>query len=112
MCILWNEGFVKIKEFGVDGVMIGRGIFQNPWFFNKELIVRTPEERLSLLWRHASLFTQTWESSKNFAILKRFFKIYTSDFFGAASIRANLMETNSMEEVKKVLEDSEYDVTF
>lgn len=107
-----EDGLSKVKAFGVDGVMVGRGIFQNPWFFNKVLIERTPEERLSLLWKHASLFTQTWEATKNFAILKRFFKIYTSDFYGAATIRASLMETNSLGEVKRVLEESEYDVTF
>jgi len=103
-----EEGLNKVKEFGVDGVMIGRGIFQNPWFFNKVATDRTPEERLGLLWKHASLFTQTWEASKNFAILKRFFKIYTSDFYGAASIRSALMETNSLDEVKQVLNNCEY----
>ncbi|MCD4731715.1 MAG: tRNA-dihydrouridine synthase [Bacteroidales bacterium] len=105
-----KEGLNKVKEFGVDGVMIGRGIFQNPWFFNKIVTNKTPEERLSILWQHALLFTQTWLNDKNFAILKRFFKIYTSDFYGAASIRANLMETNSLEDVKKVLEKCEYKV--
>jgi len=107
-----EDGFNKVKEFGVDGIMVGRGIFQNPWFFNKVLKERTPEERLSLLWKHASLYTQTWKATKNFAILKRFFKIYTSDFYGAATIRASLMETNSLEEVKTVLETSKYNVRF
>jgi len=105
-----EEGFNKVKEFGVDGVMIGRGIFQNPWFFNKKVSERTPEERLSVLWKHASLFTETWKIDKNFAILKRFFKIYTSDFYEAASIRAKLMETNSLDDVRKVLEDCMYEV--
>ena len=26
----------RVKEAGADGVMIGRGIFGNPWFFNPE----------------------------------------------------------------------------
>ncbi len=103
-----EEGLQKVKAFGVDGVMIGRGIFQNPWFFNKTVTDKTPEERLNLLWKHALLFTQTWENDKNFAILKRFFKIYTSDFYGAATIRASLMETNELKDVRKVLEKCEY----
>ena len=107
-----EEGLNKVEEFEVDGVMIGRGIFQNPWFFNKTIKNTTPEERLNLLWKHALLFTQTWVNEKNFAILKRFFKIYTSDFYGAASIRANLMETNSIEDVRNILEECEYKVEY
>ncbi len=107
-----EDGFVKAEEFGVDGIMIGRGIFQDPWFFSKEKEIRSPEERLSLLWKHASLFTKTWKNTKNFAILKRFFKIYTSDFYGAANIRAKLMETNELAEVKEILEKCEYRIEF
>ena len=97
-----EEGFRKAEEYGVDGIMIGRGIFQNPWFFSRNKNERSPEERLSLLWEHVSLFVQTWDKEKNFAILKRFFKIYTSGFYGAAQIRAKLMECNSLEDVRKV----------
>jgi tRNA-dihydrouridine synthase len=106
----YEDGLKKAIDYSVDGIMIGRGIFQNTWFFNKVQTNKTPEERLNLLWKHASLFTQTWKNDKNFAILKRFFKIYTSDFYGAAIIRASLMETNSLEDVKKVLEKCEYKV--
>ncbi|HPE57450.1 MAG TPA: tRNA-dihydrouridine synthase [Bacteroidales bacterium] len=106
----YEEGLQKAKDFGVDGIMVGRGIFHNPWFFNEQVAERSPEERLQLLYKHASLFTQTWESKKNFAILKRFFKIYTTGFQDASKIRADLMETNSLEEVKQVLEDFGFDI--
>jgi tRNA-dihydrouridine synthase len=106
----YEDGLEKAKLFGVDGIMVGRGIFHNPWFFNKKEEEHSPEERLQLLFKHTSLFTETWQSEKNFAILKRFFKIYTSGFHGAAKIRAELMETNSMDDVKKVLGNCEYNV--
>ncbi len=106
----YEDGLKKAIDYSVDGIMIGRGIFQNPWFFNEVQTNKTPEERLNLLWKHTLLFTQTWKNDKNFAILKRFFKIYTSGFYGAAGIRASLMETNSLEGVKKVLEKCEYKV--
>jgi tRNA-dihydrouridine synthase len=108
----FEEGLNKAKEYLTDGIMIGRGIFYNPWFFNKKIANKTPEEKLNLLWKHADLFTQTWKTDKNFAILKRFFKIYTSDFYSAAAIRADLMETHSLKEVRAVLEKCEYEINF
>ncbi len=100
-----EDGFNKVKEFGVDGVMVGRGIFHNPWFFNTGLTEKGPEEKLRLLWRHADLFVQTWGNTKNFAILKRFFKIYTNGFPGAHQLRGRLMETKSLDDVKLILDD-------
>jgi tRNA-dihydrouridine synthase len=99
----YEEGLQKAKDFGIDGIMVGRGIFSNPWFFNRQAKEPSPEEKLRLLYTHASLFTQTWTSEKNFAILKRFFKIYTSGFTGAAQLRTDLMETSSIQEVHDIL---------
>jgi len=106
----YEQGLDYVKKYDVDGIMVGRGIFHNPWFFNQNKTEKTPEERLTLLWKHAKLFTDTWTTEKNFAILKRFFKIYTSDFYGAANIRAKLMETNAIEDVKYVLDSSDYKI--
>jgi len=100
----YEDGLQNALEYGVDGIMIGRGIFNNPWFFNKKETGHSSEERLNLLWKHALLFTRAWDKEKNFAILKRFFKIYTTGFYGAAQIRAKLMECNSLEDVRGVLD--------
>jgi tRNA-dihydrouridine synthase len=108
----YEKGLQKAKKYLVDGVMIGRGIFHNPWFFNKHVSEKSPEEKLSLLWKHTLLFVNTWKGVKNFAILKRFFKIYTSGFYNSAAIRAALMETNSLEGVKKVLENCNYELNL
>lgn len=95
----YADGLKKIEETGVDGVMIGRGIFQNPWFFDPNKIEATKEERISKLLEHTRLFEQTWAGKKNFNILKRFYKIYLNSFEGAAKMRADLMEVKDYGEV-------------
>lgn len=100
-----EDAFEKCAQTGADGVMVGRGIFHNPWMFNHPQPGISVNDKLDLLWQHVELFTQTWGRDKNFAILKRFFKIYTNNFHGAAHLRAELMETSTPEEVRKVLDD-------
>ena len=67
----------RAKEFGVDGLMVGRGIFHNPWFFNPKVYPEkiSPKERIQLLWKHTQLFTEFWGEKKNFDTLKRFYKV-------------------------------------
>ena len=95
----YEQGLQRITETGVDGVMVGRGIFQNPWFFNPEKNENSEEERIKQLIQHTKLFEQTWSGRKNFNILKRFYKIYLNSFPGAAKMRADLMEVKNYEEV-------------
>lgn len=94
-----EQGYQKATETGVDGIMIGRGIFHNPWFFNPEKTEITMHERIEKLLFHTRLFEQTWRGKKNFNILKRFYKIYLNSFHGAAQMRAEIMETKDYEEV-------------
>lgn len=95
----YADGIKKTEETGADGVMIGRGIFQNPWLFNPEKGEITKDERIDKLLEHTHLFEKTWGGIKNFNILKRFYKIYLNSFAGAAKMRADLMETKNYEEV-------------
>ena len=98
-----EEGMEKIKRHQLDGVMIGRGIFRSPWFFSTQNNNPSIKERLDVLCKHARLFHKTWDKKKNFAIQKRFFKIYVNNFAGAAELRAKLMETSNLDEVEQVI---------
>lgn len=91
----------KHIETGVDGVMIGRGVFKDPFVFNPDKSIKDLDlhERFALLLKHANLFVDTWGNKKNFHILRRFFKIYVSDFDGVSEIRTKLMQTNNLEDV-------------
>lgn len=100
------------QQYGVDGIMIGRGIFHNPWFFNS--ITKNPDkaEKLEQLVRHTRLFEKNWGGIKNFNILKRFYKIYANGFEGAAHLRAELMNANTFDDVYRLIQMQNYPVDF
>ncbi len=93
----------KVVETGCDGVMIGRGIFGNPWCFSGH--AATPEERLRVLVEHTKLFEKLLGDIKSFAIMKKHFKAYVSGWDGAKELRIQLMETNSAEEVEAIVKE-------
>jgi len=99
-----EQGLALAEEHGVDGVMVGRGVFHNPYLFNHPQPEITRDERLRLLWLHTERYLATWGDGRNFNTLKKFYKIYTSGFPGAARLRARLMQTSNADEVRQILE--------
>ena len=100
-------GLELAEKYDVDGVMIGRGIFKNPFAFEKEPQEHSPMELLSLLRRHLDLhdkYTKKFEP-RPFRPLRRFFKIYVRDFRGASELRNKLMMTESTNEVREMLDN-------
>ena len=95
-----QEAGSRAQETGVDGVMIGRGVFENPWCFSAKGQVPSAKQKIDLLKRHLELWQETWGDRKNFSVLKKYFKIYVRDFEGASELRAKLMNINSFEELK------------
>lgn len=102
-----QQGEKLCQIYGLDGVMIGRGIFHNPWFFDPTKTNLTKQEKLDQLLFHTKLFERNWSGRKNLNILKRFYKIYTNDFPGAAAIRANLMEAKTYSDVYQTVDSAE-----
>lgn len=94
------------KKYGVEGVMIGRGIFKNPWVFDKSPKSKkhTQEEYTAVLLKHISLNEKTRNDPKSFEPMKKFFKMYINNFKGASILRQRLMETKNYSEAKKILE--------
>lgn len=101
----------KAKETGADGVMVGRGIFGNPWFFAGLSKSVTTKEKYRAVLEHALLFEKYFGNSyldrstsiKNFDIMKKHFKAYISGFDGAKEVRMRLMEAKSASDVRNIL---------
>lgn len=114
----------------VDGYMIGRGVFENPYCFTEHR--PTQSELMELLQLHLDLFeaqdvkhcamqAELMRENPEFALkmdgqvrslpfepLKHFFKIYINSFPGASELRAKLMETHSVAEVRTILDNWQF----
>lgn len=99
-----DDAFDRVKKYGVDGVMIGRGIFHNPWLFNPYKNEISYDERLETLLAHMQLYEKAWGSQKPFLILRRFFKIYLTGFPGASALRAKMMTITNFAEARAEIE--------
>ncbi len=114
------DGRVKTKEYGIDGVMIGRGIFGNPWLFRSEEgqpYLPAIEEKLAVCLEHTKLFEKLYGEGtgadggrlKPFDVMKKHYKAYINGFparagrDGAKELRAKLMEAKDVSEVEKLL---------
>ncbi|GAF63310.1 dihydrouridine synthase [Bacillus sp. TS-2] len=101
-----QTGMKLVEQYGVDGVMIGRGIFHNPFAFEKEPKEHSSKELLELLKLHLDLHDQySGLGLRSFKALHRFFKIYVKGFRGASGLRNQLMTTQSTDEVRKMIDD-------
>lgn len=101
-----QTGLELAEKYGVDGIMIGRGIFKNPFAFEKEPKEHTATELLGLLNMQLDLQDEYAKViPRSIVGLHRFFKIYVKGFPGASDLRVKLMTTKSTEEVREILAD-------
>lgn len=102
-----EDGRFKAKEFGVDGIMLGRAIFGNPWLFDsgRKLNDVSIKEKLSVMVEHTKLFEKLLGKEKNFAVMKKHYKAYVSGFGGAKELRVKLMEVQNAKEVSEIVSD-------
>lgn len=103
-----QTGLELVEKYGVDGVMIGRGIFKNPFAFEKEPKDHSSKELLDLLRLHLDLFDKySAVEPRAFKPLRRFFKIYVRGIRGAGELRNQLMSTESTDDVRALLDNFE-----
>lgn len=100
-----QHGLELVKEFDVDGIMIGRGVFTDPFAFAKEVREHSREELLGLLSMQLDLFDKysVELEPRKFDPLKRFFKIYVRGFEGAAELRDKMMHAKTTDEVRVLI---------
>ena len=89
----------KIEKYGVDGVLVGRATFGNPWFFAG--VEPTREERLSAALEHARYFIKL--NHLSFYNIKKHLSWYCKGFDGARELRRELMTVENLADVEKIL---------
>ena len=100
-----QKGLELFEQYGVDGIMIGRGIFKNPYAFEVEKKEHTSQELLGLLRLQLDLQDEYAQMvPRSIVGLHRFFKIYVKGFPGASDLRVSLMGTKSTAEVRRILD--------
>lgn len=103
-----QKGLELAEQYGIDGIMIGRGIFKNPFAFEKEPREHSSQELLDLLRYQLDLHDQYQELvPRSISGLHRFFKIYVKGFPGAGELRNQLMHTKSTDEVRALIDGFE-----
>ena len=119
-----DDGRRKCKDFGCDGVMLGRAIFGNPWLFannqpmnadqepiNTDESIRvhqnkiSVDQRIKVLIEHTKLFEKLLGNYKNFAIMKKHYKAYVNGFDGAKELRMKLMEAETADQIAQITDD-------
>ncbi|RKD71362.1 tRNA-dihydrouridine synthase [Sinobaca qinghaiensis] len=104
-----QTGMELATKYGVDGVMIGRGIFTNPFAFETEPREHSSKELFDLLRLHLDLHDKysTEIEPISFKPLRRFFKIYIRGIRGGGELRNQLMTTETTDEVRALLNEFE-----
>jgi tRNA-dihydrouridine synthase len=96
------QGVEFARQYGLDGIMIGRGVFQDPYVFaeSSPWETKTRTERIDLYKQQVELFAATWQPrERNIKTLNRFCKIYINGFDGAKELREQLMAATSTDEL-------------
>lgn len=90
------------RENGIDGVMIGRGVFENPYLFSEKANWHStqPKQKIALFKKHVQLFQSTWQKGEYpIVALNKFCKIYINGFDGAKEVRSELMAAKSAKDL-------------
>ncbi|MFW5703961.1 MAG: tRNA dihydrouridine synthase [Patescibacteria group bacterium] len=120
-----EDGLRKIEAYGLDGVLIGRATFGNPWIFqveqhksstdseldpkqidgmsdNAPIDLPTTEERLETAIQHAEAFERL-TPDLNFLSLRKHMAWYCKGFMHASEFRGQLMQVQTVAEVRRLI---------
>lgn len=101
-----EQGIELAGRHGLDGIMIGRGVFHDPFVFAAESPWPDYDraQKIGLYRNHVELFAKTWRARERpVQTLNKFCKIYINNFDGAKELRERLMAAASPDELLGLL---------
>lgn len=101
-----QHGRELAEKYGLDGIMIGRGVFQDPFIFADDSPwgQYNKQQRIDVYTKHVKLFAKTWaQNERKIHTLNKFCKIYIQGFPGAKELREKFMAAESTDELLELL---------
>lgn len=101
-----EEGEELAKKYKLDGVMIGRGVFHDPFVFAQKSPWQSfsTTQKIDLYKKHVELYAKLRpDADRKIATLGKFCKIYVQGFEGAKEMREKLMKAKSTTELLTLL---------
>jgi nifR3 family TIM-barrel protein len=97
-----GEALQKIEQYKVDGVLIGRAAFGNPWLFNNK--EATVKEKLQTAVEHSNYYERIF-GNRMFVPMRKHLSWYCRGFVNASDVRQKLMQAESPQDVEKILQN-------
>lgn len=99
-----EEGRRRVEQYGLDGFLIGRAAEGNPAVFGggEE---PTKNQRMTWIREHTGLHTRIFGPDQ-FMPLRKHLAWYARGFPGAAELRVKLVQTDSREEVERIVAEA------
>ncbi len=110
-----HEAMRKMRESGVDAVMLGRAVLGNPWLVGRLRALmdgREPEsipgapDRLRFAMHHYRVMVEEWGEPRAVPQMRKHLGYYLKGFPGASALRERLMRTETAAETLGVLEET------
>ncbi len=108
-----HEALRRMRESGVDGIMLGRAILGNPWLARgvRELLEGRPvtplppaSERLRFATQHYRTMVEEWGEARAVPQMRKHLGYYLKGFDGASQLRERLMRTLTAAETLGIVE--------
>ena len=102
-----RQGLELAEQYRLDGIMVGRGVFHDPFVFSgaSPWELYTPQQKLGLFARHIRLFVKAYPNGERaLPPLYKFCKVYVNGFDGAKELREALVHARTPEELLALLD--------
>lgn len=104
------EAQQKVVEFGVDGVMLGRALFGNPWLFQgyPDTSHVPVVDKLKVIRRHTQLFQKLLADPGlvGFPRMKKFYGSYLKGVPNARQLRDRMSRTQTPHDVYTIVDEA------
>ena len=106
-----HDALVRLRDSGVDGVMIGRGAMENPWIFLQTAQMRrgeapfqpTPADKFDFLLRYMAMCEEEMPARLALNKIKQLMGQFSVGFPGSAHLRVAVHQSQTTAEAREAI---------